>query len=416
MVQQGYRKDVLLEDERGSGFPAVVRFGPYLFLSQSEGQRRLDTETIDPTLAGKPEAQIRNSYGRVQRRLEQCGFAADCVVWLEHFVSSQEWLLLRLGLWREYFGVERSTGGGAQARQPGINMVTTVALAVVPEEPRVAVTPSPPGPNSGMWAELQRWAETAYRPTFSLDGVRPAKAVQAGPLIFLVGARGQFNPATGERAPEEVPEAFAAQLRNSLDEFALYLRPAQVGVENLVRVDAHIRNVNRAAEFRGVCAQYLGGSVPFTGYAVGMPVGGRGEMDVSAIAAAPGVVTQVARSGDAPSAPRAVRAGPLLFVGACSGVRDTAGVERLADLYGDRAGQVRQALRRLEAVLNQLGAELSGVLRLDVFLRDVYFEDEFVRLAREVFGRQLPTLGITGADLEEGAEVEVAAIAGVAHP
>src|SRR5205814_10066254 len=107
-----------------------------------------------------------------------------------------------------------------------------------------------------------------------------------------------------------------------LDEFALYLRPAQVGVENLVRVDAHIRNVNRAAEFRAVCAQYLGGSVPFTGYAVGMPVGGRGEMDVSAIAVAPGVETQVASQGDAPSAPRAVRVGPLLFVGSCSGVRD----------------------------------------------------------------------------------------------
>ncbi len=105
MAKQDYRPEVLLEDERGRGFPAVVRFGPYLFLSQSEGQRRLDTEAIDPALSGKPEAQIRNSYGRIQRRLEQCGYAADCVVWLEHFVSSQEWLLLRLGLWREYFGM-----------------------------------------------------------------------------------------------------------------------------------------------------------------------------------------------------------------------------------------------------------------------------------------------------------------------
>jgi len=412
VAKQDYRPEVLLEDERGRGFPAVVRFGPYLFLSQSEGQRRLDTEAIDPALSGKPEAQIRNSYGRIQRRLEQCGYAADCVVWLEHFVSSQEWLLLRLGLWREYFGMERSTGGGAQARQPGLNLVSTVAVAVVPDLPRAAVTPAPTGPPAGIWAEQQRWVEAAYRPTFSLDGVRPPKAVQAGPLIFLIGVRGHAHPQTGERAPEEVPAAFPTQLRYSLDEFALYLSPADVGVADLVRVDAHVRNVNRAPEFRATCQQYLGGPLPFAGYVVGMPVGGRGEMDVSAIAAARGVETERAWLEGEPEQPQAVRAGPLIFVGACSGLRDAAGRGLRPDLYGDRAGQTRQALRRLEAALQHFGADLSRVVRLDVFLRDVYFEEEFVRIAREVCGAHLPTLNVTGGDLQDGAEVEVAAIAG----
>lgn len=115
MTTTTHSNETLLEDERGRGFAAVVRAGPYLFLSGSEGQRSPGTETIDSGLTWQPEAQTRNSYERMCRRLQRCGYGPECVVWLEHFVSSQEWLLLRLALWRDRFGVERTAGAAVAA-------------------------------------------------------------------------------------------------------------------------------------------------------------------------------------------------------------------------------------------------------------------------------------------------------------
>src|SRR5262249_33682236 len=151
-------------------------------------------EMLDPRLAGQPAAQVHNSYGRIQRRLEQCGFAASAVVRLEHFVSSQDWLLLRLGLWKQYFGLELCTGGGAQAPMAAINMLTTVALAITPEAARSTIEPPPTGPLPGSWASQKAWVERAYAPGFELEGVRPAKTVRAGDFAFTIGVRGHVHP------------------------------------------------------------------------------------------------------------------------------------------------------------------------------------------------------------------------------
>ena len=86
--------------------------------------------------------------------------------------------------------------------------------------------------------------------------------------------------------------------------------------------------------------------------------------------------------------------------------------KRIQALYGDKPGQTRQALRRLEAALQRFGTGLEQVLRLDVFLDDIYFEDEFIRISKELFGDDPPTMNIVGAELEGSAEVEVSAIAG----
>lgn len=106
-----------------------------------------------------------------------------------------------------------------------------------------------------------------------------------------------------------------------------------------------------------------------------------------------------------------VRGGGLLFVSGCLGARDAADARWLPELAGDKAGQARQALRRLEAGLARFGAGLESVLRLDVFLRDIYFEDEFARLARAAFGGLAPALSFVGAELPGYGEVELSAIA-----
>lgn len=406
-----YQKEILLADERERGFAAVVRAGPYLFLSGSEGHRSPQTEQIDPRATWQPEMQSRNSYDRIVRRLERCGYGADCIVWLEHFVSSQEWLHLRLALWRDYFGMPGTAGGGAEALMSGINMVTTTALAVTPETKHVIIDGPPTTPLPGPWTERARWVERAFQPAFNLEGVRCSRAVQAGDFIFTVGVRGHVDPFTGAVAPVETPQAFPAQIRNSYGEYRSFLSKADLELKDLVRVDSHIRNVNRAEEYWATCSEILGGTIPFATAPIGMPVGGTSEMDMCAIAAAPGVTKEVAWLTERPAVAQAVRAGGLVFASGCNGLHDAKSGGRLRQLCGDAPGQVRQAFRRLEAALGRFDTSLERVLRLDVVLRDIHFEEEFLGILREVCGRNAPAVTVSGGLPVDRAEVELSAIA-----
>lgn len=406
-----YTKEILLDDERGRGFASMVRVGPYLFLSGSDGHRSPETEKIDPRVTWQPEAQTRNSYDRIVRRLERCGYSADCIVWLEHFVSSQEWMQLRLAQWRDYFGMAGTAGGGAQALMSGINMVTTTALAATPETEHVIIDGPPTTPFPGPWTERARWVERAYEPAFSLEGVRCSRAVQVGDFIFTVGVRGHVNPFTGEVAPVETPEGFPIQIRNSYDEYRSFLIKAGLGLKDLIRVDSHMRNVNRAEEYWAVCKELLGGPIPFATAPVGMPVGGTSEMDMCAIATGPGVPRDVAWRPDRPDVAQSVRAGGLVFASGCSGFHDAASGARLPELGGDAAAQARQAFRGLKRALGRFDTGIANVARLDVVLRDIYFEDEFLGILRDVCGKNAPTVTVAGGDPHDRAEVELSAIA-----
>jgi enamine deaminase RidA (YjgF/YER057c/UK114 family) len=358
------KKQVLVEDERLRGVPAVVKYGPYLFISGSEGHRELDTERINPELAGRASAQCRNSYGRIQRRLEQAGYGGDRAVWIQNFTSGQEWRLERMALWPEYFGQTGhgfAVSFGAQAKMWGINMITTVAMALTPEVEREAVVPQPePG--------------------------RAARVVRAGPFVYVIGVRG-----THAGAPEETPEAFGGQLRNCWSTLEAHLDKAGCTLADFVRVDTCIRDVNRLPEYRDVSPKLACG-----GYVVGMPMGARGEQEIGGLAVAPGESKEIVGG--------VVRAGGLVFTPSCKGADGGPG--------GDRAGQTRQALRHLETCLGTLGVGLENTLRLDVFLRDVYFEDECLALLRDAFGANMPSVAFVGAELENGGEVELVALAG----
>lgn len=359
----GLKKQALVEDERNRGFPAVLKYGPYLFLSGSEGHRDLETEQIVPDLAGKAAAQCRNSYGRIQRRLAQAGYP-DSAVWIENFTSGQEWRLERMALWPEYFGQAGhglAVSFGAQAKMWGLNMITTVVMAVTPEFEREALVPQPePG--------------------------RAARVVRAGPFVYVIGVRG-----THAGGPKETPGAFGAQLRTCWSALESHLAKAGSKVEDFVRVDACIRDVNRLPEYRDISPQ-----LDAAQYVVGMPMGARGEQEIGGIAVAPGEAKAAAAG--------ATRAGGLVFVSACKGAD--------GGPCGDRAGQTRQAILQLEARLRQFDGGLDSVLRLDVFLRDVYFEDHCLSILRDVFGVDMPAISFAGAELENSGEIELAAIAG----
>ena len=107
-----------------------------------------------------------------------------------------------------------------------------------------------------------------------------------------------------------------------------------------------------------------------------------------------------------------MRANGLVFASGASGLEDANSGAIKQDLYGNQAGQARQALRRLEAALNRFDTTLDQTLRLDVFLDDIYFEDAFIEISKEFFRQSPPTMNIVGNDLHRNAEVELSAIAG----
>jgi len=387
--QPSYEKEVLLEDERGRGFAAVVRCGPYLFVSGSDGHRDLQSERIAPELAADAIGQCRNSYGRVDRRLRRCGFGGDHAVWIENFTSGQEWRLERMALWPEYFG--RSEHGlavsfGAQTHMSGINMITTTVLALTPDVQRTAIVPQP-------------------------AAGRASRCTRAGSFVYVIGVRGHEDPYTHAVAPEETEDSFDSQLFNCHQWLKSHLDKAGATPENLVRVDACLRDVNQLERYRDGCRQFWGRRVPFGGYAVGVPLGARLEQEIGGVAVAPGGRKDVAWREDRSDEAHATRAGGLVFTSLCSGLEDARTGRQLPELHGDKDGQARQAIRGLEAALARFGVGLDRLLRLDVFLRDIYFEDGFLRIARDVLGPEAPAITVLGADLERSAEVAITAIA-----
>jgi len=107
----------------------------------------------------------------------------------------------------------------------------------------------------------------------------------------------------------------------------------------------------------------------------------------------------------------AVRAGGLVFTSGASGLVDATTGRVDAKACGDRAAQVARALDRLESVLERAGSDLANLLRLDVFLNDIYFADAFLALASERLGRSGPAISFIGGKPAQEAAVELSAIA-----
>jgi enamine deaminase RidA (YjgF/YER057c/UK114 family) len=383
-----WNREVLVEDERGRGFPAVVRYGPYLFVSGADGHRRLSDEQIDPDLADNAVEQCRNSYGRVARRLREAGYGDDCAVWIENFTSGQHWRLERMALWPEYFGEEnhmRAVSFGAQTRMHGINMLTSVVLAIDPAVPRhVAVPP----PHRG----------------------RAARITRVGPFVFVIGVRGYTDPVSGASIPEWTATSLAAQTSTSIKALDEHLSQDGTPRDNFVRVDTALRAARFVPEFERALREYFGGKMPFAGSAVGTPLGSRGELEIGGIAVAPGEHKHVVWSPADPTRADSTRAAGLTFVRNVSGLKDETTGSVLPQLYGNLPAQLRQAVKNVEALSVAAGSNPEGLLRFDVVLRDIYAEDEAVAELKRLLGSRLPAMSFLGGEPQHAAEVEITAI------
>jgi enamine deaminase RidA (YjgF/YER057c/UK114 family) len=388
-MQTLWKREVLVEDERGRGTAAVVRFGPYLFVAGSDGYRRLTDEQIDPALAEDAIGQCRNSYGRVARRLDAAGYGGDCAIWIENFTSGQHWRLERMALWPEYFGEEnheRAVSFGAQTRMDGLNMLTSIVMAIDPAlERHVAV----PAPHRG----------------------RASRCTRVGPFTFVIGVRGSSDPNTNELPPEENDASFDVQLGNCFKWLDSHLSHDGNTSENFLRVDATLRAARFIPKFEAaVCARW-DGRIPFASYAIGTPLGGHNEHELGGVAVIPGEAKTVYWSSDGSRAD-ATAGGGLVFLRSVSGAVDERTQALPSGLHGDTRAQALQCVSNIEALLERTGSSLDGVLRLDVFLKDIYAQDEVFAVLKGRFGAGGPVMSFIGSEPRNGAEVEAIAIAG----
>jgi enamine deaminase RidA (YjgF/YER057c/UK114 family) len=385
-----YEREILVADERGRAFPAVLRYGPYLFISGSDGERRVSDEELDPALAENAIEQCRNSYGRIKQRLNRAGYGDDCIVWVENFTSGQHWRLERMALWPEYFGEEnhlRAVSFGVQTRMHGLNMLTTIAMAVDPSVPRTVAVPAP---HRG----------------------RASRCTRVGPFTFVIGVRGHIDPYTKAHAPEETPDAFGLQFDYSLNALQSHLEHDGNSLDNFARLDCGLRAARFVPDYENRLRARFGDRIPFASYAVGVPLGGTCEQEIGGIAVAPGEAKTVVWSSADPAMADSVSAAGLVFVRNVSGMRDERTLQVRAELAGDVRAQVRNAIFNLEHLLGQARTSTKRLLRLDVFVRDIYGADEVLGELTAILGNDMPVLTFLGTEPQHGAEIELTAIAG----
>jgi enamine deaminase RidA (YjgF/YER057c/UK114 family) len=80
-------------------------------------------------------------------------------------------------------------------------------------------------------------------------------------------------------------------------------------------------------------------------------------------------------------------------------------------LIGDAPGQLERAVRTLEDALRRANTSLSSVVRLELYLRDIYNTERLTEALRRRMGGSAPSLIIAGAELEDSLEVKLNAIA-----
>jgi enamine deaminase RidA (YjgF/YER057c/UK114 family) len=378
------KREILVRQHGGVGAALLVKAGPFVFTSGCDGHRDLRTGQIVPGFAGSVEMQCENSYGKVLDLLREIDLGPEAVVRLDHFTSSQDWLTQRKSIRRCVFGRPGEpaplASTGVAAKMVGINMLTTAAMAAAaPGLKKIVVS----GPQHGM------------------DTI--AGAVLADPFLFVSGARGTVNPRTRIASAEETEEAFAAQVRVCYEVIRDILNQCGAGPRQILRLDCYLRDVSRADEERAVRRDVLG-DVPCAVTAVGVPMGARGEVEITALALAPGRPDKAVYRQSNGGAVAAVRAAGWVLISECLG-----GIG--CELAGKTEDQFRAAFSTLNRRLVESGSRTEQVVRLDIYLRDVYQMHLLDRVLRETFGAEVPAVLATGADLPGISEISLNAIA-----
>ena len=378
------KKEVLFGDDLGRGYAGAIQAGPFIFLSASDGFRDPKTFQIMTTVAGNYDIQCRNTYDQLQAMMTKAGGDPTSIVRIDNFTQSQDWLPQRHDIWVEYFGERTFASTGVSTKMNGINMLTSTIMIPAPEETKEIVVPG-----TGVVAGVAR----------------------AGAFLFVSGVRGNRDPYTQEPAPQETPDALKAQMRNTLMHVKNLLEQAGAGLEHVIRYEDYVRDINRASEANQVFKDVHGDPVNATTTTIGCILGMTGEMEVTALAVVPGEKTEVWRGPAGGDFPLAVKAGGFIFCSGHQGHLDKDTGKVVQGLAGDIAGQANNVLDSIAAALGSFGGGLKDIVRLELYIRDIFSEAKFLSVLKQRFGGDVPTLTVVGAEPGGIGEVVATAIA-----
>lgn len=99
---------------------------------------------------------------------------------------------------------------------------------------------------------------------------------------------------------------------------------------------------------------------------------------------------------------RAVQAGGFLFLSGQIPINDKGEIVR-----GSIQDQTNAALDRIEETLALAGADLSNVVKANVWLSDMALFDEFNKTYKERLGSNFPTRSLVQSKLAAGVDVEI---------
>ncbi|MSQ70324.1 MAG: RidA family protein [Betaproteobacteria bacterium] len=371
-----HTKRVLVAEHPGLG-AGLVEAGSFLFTSGCDGQRELHTGRIDPGLAGQVEAQCENSYGAVALLLGAAGVGMESVVRLDHFTRSQDWLPRRQTVRGRIFGKPAPlTSTGVAARMAGINLLTTAVIAVrSPKEKTVMV--------SG--------------PAFAMENI--SSAVAAGPFLFVSGLRDARNASAAH------PDALRDEALGCYEKMRRILHLCGATTDRILRLDCYLRDVQRDDDERAVRRSLLGDEA-WAAATTGVLLGGKGEIEVTALALARGHGEKQVISMPDSREIAAVCGGGFVFVGACR-----APALHQSGMSTDPERALHAALDLLDARLRLAGTDLAAVARIDLYLGDISWAERLGDTLRERFPGGLPAVVAAGADSGHGATVSLCAIA-----
>lgn len=379
------KKEVLFGDDIGLGYAGAIQAGPFIFLSACDGFRDPKTLDIVPATAGNYDIQCRNTYDQFQTMMKKAGADPTSIVRIDNYTQSQDWLPQRHDIWVEYFGKNTFASTGVSSRMSGINMLTATIIIPAPGETREIVVPA-----------MHNWV---------------AGVAQAGPFLFVSGVRGNTDPYTKEPAPQETSGSLKLQMHNTLLHVQHLLEQAGAGLEHVIRFENYVRDINRESEATQVFKDMLGDSLQATTTTIGCVLGMTGEMEVTAVAVVPGEKTEVWQGPQSDDFPLAVKAGGFIFCSGHQGHLDKSNGQVIHGLAGDLSGQTNNALDSIDSALAHFNAGLKDIVRLELYVRDIYSESKFLSVLKERFKGDVPTLTVVGADPGGIGEVTLTAIA-----
>lgn len=373
-------------DNPVAGFTGVVCVGPLVFTSGYDGHRDRTSNLILPSLSGDAESQSENSYGKICDQLALAGKSAAHIVRLDHYTSSQDWLATRAGVRARVFGRPAQLAStGVASKMAGINMLTTAAIGV---------------------SDLSQKEVLITGREYRMENI--STLVRGGPFLFMSGVRGTYDFGTGSPVEEETETSFTTQLNLCYRMIREILSRALASTSNIVRLDSYIRDRSKIGEAITTQHAMLPDAAPAS-FVAALPLGMRGEVEINALAVAPGQHVEAVRSGREGQVV-ASWGGGFLFVGQQPGADDVDGRPR-PELAGNSEAQLDNALNGLVRRLELAGSSVNRLIRLELFLRDINRAERAHNRIRKFLGGRGPALLIAGAESEGISELQLGAIA-----